>query len=436
MGKIRQLISILSFSVLLGLGALAQSNLTQIRDTVYNSDGTPFNGTVVLTFNGFTSSSAGSTASPLSTSARIYNGLLSVLLIPSTTATTGSYYQAVYRSTDGTITWTETWSVPVSTTALTLSSVRTSSNSGTTTGGSGGTSTSTTYATLPIAITDVTGLSSQLSTLTNSLASLGTTVTGNTGSISSLQTTVASLNANVTSNSSMLTSLNSTVSGMSSTVSANNSALTALTSTVNGLTPTVNSNSTAVTSLTSTVGSLGSSVTNLQNTVSSLSASISSSGQTVPYVFVDGETPAGTLDGSNAAFTLVGVPNPVSSLELYRNGLVQTSGIDFTLSGKNVTFLTGNIPMTTDVLQAYYRTAGSSSVFTFVDNETPQGTIDGTNLTFTLTYAPTPGASLKLYKNGMLLRLSADYSLSGTTITFVTATTPHSGDSLNAFYRH
>jgi uncharacterized membrane protein YgcG len=119
--------------------ALAQTTLTQIQDTVRNPDGTLFSGTVVITFNGFTT--PGTTA-PQSTSAQIYTGALSVLLVPTTTASPGAYYQAIYNSSNGMVTWTETWSVPSSSAPVTLSQVRTSTTqnggSGGTGGGSGG----------------------------------------------------------------------------------------------------------------------------------------------------------------------------------------------------------------------------------------------------------------------------------------------------------
>jgi hypothetical protein len=75
-------------------------------------------------------------------------------------------------------------------------------------------------------------------------------------------------------------------------------------------------------------------------------------------------------------------------------------------------------------------------VTTFADNETPDGTLNGSNAAFVLTFAPSPAGSLKIYKNGILLRASIDYSVSGTTINFVNASIPRSADSLVAFYRH
>src|SRR4051794_36287735 len=114
MHKLRHWVSaVFVTATLLITCAYAQSNLTQIRDTIYNANGTPFNGTVVITWNGASSTLTGS-VSPLSTSARIYNGALSVLLVPTTTAGGNSYYQVIYSSSDGTTQWTETWQVPPS----------------------------------------------------------------------------------------------------------------------------------------------------------------------------------------------------------------------------------------------------------------------------------------------------------------------------------
>lgn len=69
-----------------------------------------------------------------------------------------------------------------------------------------------------------------------------------------------------------------------------------------------------------------------------------------------------------------------------------------------------------------------------VDDETPAGSIDGANQAFTLTLAPSPVTSLRVYVNGLLQRRGTDYVLSGTTITYTAA--PQSGDNHRAFYRY
>jgi hypothetical protein len=71
--------------------------------------------------------------------------------------------------------------------------------------------------------------------------------------------------------------------------------------------------------------------------------------------FTDAELPAGTLNGSNASFTLSAVPAPTSSLYLYRNGVLQKAGLDYNLSGNSLQFLAGSTPQPGDTLLASYR---------------------------------------------------------------------------------
>jgi hypothetical protein len=71
----------------------------------------------------------------------------------------------------------------------------------------------------------------------------------------------------------------------------------------------------------------------------------------------------------------------------------------------------------------------------FVDLELPAGMVDGTNGTFALSYAPTPSASLLLFRNGLLQKVGVDYTLAGSTLTFLAGSVPQPGDSLQASYR-
>ncbi len=73
-------------------------------------------------------------------------------------------------------------------------------------------------------------------------------------------------------------------------------------------------------------------------------------------VFVDHETPAGTVNGSNAIFQLSKTPAPATSLHLFRNGILQRQGVDFTLNANAITFLPASLPQTGDLLEASYRT--------------------------------------------------------------------------------
>lgn len=72
-------------------------------------------------------------------------------------------------------------------------------------------------------------------------------------------------------------------------------------------------------------------------------------------IFVDAETPAGIVDGSNAVFTIVNSPNPVSSLKVFRNGILLKATSDFNLVGNTITFVSGAVPQTGDTLLTYYR---------------------------------------------------------------------------------
>jgi hypothetical protein len=77
--------------------------------------------------------------------------------------------------------------------------------------------------------------------------------------------------------------------------------------------------------------------------------------------FVDGETPEGAIDGVNAVFTLANVPSPASSLALYRNGLLQRAGTDYTHDANTVSFTSQAIPQAGDTLLAVYRLAQANS---------------------------------------------------------------------------
>lgn len=80
--------------------------------------------------------------------------------------------------------------------------------------------------------------------------------------------------------------------------------------------------------------------------------------------FIDGEAPAGGVDGSNATFTLANTPSPATSLVLFRNGVVQKPGVDFTLTGASVQFLAGAVPQSGDTLMAWYRLAAAAGAIT------------------------------------------------------------------------
>lgn len=79
---------------------------------------------------------------------------------------------------------------------------------------------------------------------------------------------------------------------------------------------------------------------------------------------------------------------------------------------------------------AYY---GAATKHRFIDDETPTGTINGSNKAFTILKSPITG-SLKVFINGARMRITEDYTFSGKTITFTVA--PPTGSILLVDYRY
>jgi hypothetical protein len=119
------------------------------------------------------------------------------------------------------------------------------------------------------------------------------------------------------------------------------------------------------------------------------------------------------------------VPGPASSIEL------QTNSVDNPLQSKLNLKSGSNVTLTADSLGGVTIAAAAGSTTTFV-RETPTGTMNGTNKTFTLSFTPITG-SLNLFLN-IIQIASVDYTLSGNTITFTVA--PKATDLMMAQYSH
>ena len=93
----------------------------------------------------------------------------------------------------------------------------------------------------------------------------------------------------------------------------------------------------------------------------------------------------------------------------------------------------GTVNTTPVTFQQIPTSAGLLST-NFVDKEAPSGSIDGSNVTFTLANTPTSGSE-HVYLNGLLQEVGSgnDYTISGGTITMLTA--PITGDKIRASYR-
>ena len=128
--------------------------------------------------------------------------------------------------------------------------------------------------------------------------------------------------------------------------------------------------------------------------------------------FVDGQLPAGAINGSNRDFTLAQAPNPVASLLLYRNGLLQKRTLDYTISGNAITFIPEATPQTGDVLIASYRTTGTSGTIPQTLCSTV-GTTTSQSSSTSLGICSIPGGVLL---PGDRVEISFDFAHAGATV--------------------
>lgn len=119
-------------------------------------------------------------------------------------------------------------------------------------------------------------------------------------------------------------------------------------------------------------------------------------------------------------------------------------GVAFTVGRAAIIDSSGQIDGAAGNLSDCVRVDGSSGACgsggggllpSFADGEVPAGSINGANTVFSLANIPSPAGSLDLYLNGLLMNQGGDYTLSNNVITFVTASTPQSGDTLLGSYR-
>lgn len=331
--------------------AWSTPQLTTISDVLFKADGTRFNGIAQIAWMNFESGNATNIAAQ-SRTVRIIDGNLFVRLTPTTNAVPNAFYKVKYNS-DGRVQFQETWVVPPATATLRVRDVR------------------STDPQLP----------------------------GGVGAVTEIQESdVIGLEADLAARA------------VKSPTYVNDRVVW-----VNDLgeLETVSGNVADCVRVDGTAGSCGASVD-----------------------FIDAETPAGTINGSNAAFTLAQAPSPALSLSLFRNGALLKPSTEYTLSGTAVTFVSPVIPQTGDRLIAYYRRPSTTAtVPLFVDEQSPSGAVDGSNSSFTLSNPPAPASSLQIFRNGLLQKLSIDYAFSGVTIQFATGSIPQPGDTLLVSYR-
>lgn len=145
-----------------------------------------------------------------------------------------------------------------------------------------------------------------------------------------------------------------------------------------------------------------------------------------------------SIDGNAATATKLATARTIS-LSTDATGSVSFDGsanatLAVTLTNSGVTAGTyNNVTVNAKGLVTAASNAAYLTASNFVAKETPAGTVDGVNMTFTLANAPIAGTE-HLYWNGMLLESGAgnDYTISGATITMLFAV--QTGEKLRCSY--
>jgi hypothetical protein len=335
-------------ALLVGRCAAAPA-LTTIQDVLYKADGSRFEGVAQIEWKSFQAAD-GSEIPQQTLSVRVTAGNLRVALVPTSNAVSPLTYTVKFNS-DGRTQFIEYWSVGPSATSLRLKDVRTQPSAGNISAGAA-------------VITDVAGLRTELDvrpTKGSAYVVSRAAVINPTGAVDgALGNASDCVHVDGTSgpcgSSGLLFVDAETPAGVLNGVNAN-LTLTAAPSPASSLKLYRN-------------GMLlrqGLGFTASGSSITMLPGSIPSSGDIIqawyrlpttgtPTIqFYEGETPAGLVDGSNAAFTLQAAPVPASSLQISRNGILMKAGLDYMLSVNTITFTSAAIPQIGDVLQASYR---------------------------------------------------------------------------------
>lgn len=153
---------------------------------------------------------------------------------------------------------------------------------------------------------------------------------------------------------------------------------------------------------------------------------------------IQNETPGGSVNGTNTAFTTASTFNS-GSLRVYLNGQRLTAGSGNDYVEVTQGFTMQYAPATGDVLLVDYNVTnthfiqGSNSI---IVQETPTGTVNGTTTLFTVLQGKYVANTLEVFVNGIQQIKTTDYtetSPGSGTFTFVTA--PTTGEVVKVSYQ-
>lgn len=153
---------------------------------------------------------------------------------------------------------------------------------------------------------------------------------------------------------------------------------------------------------------------------------------------IQNETPGGSINGSNTAFTTASVFNS-GSLRVYLNGQRLTSGSGNDYVEGTQAFTMQYAPATGDVMLVDYNVTntkfiqGSNSI---VVNENPTGTINGSNTSFTTQLGKYVANTLEVFINGVGQIRGTDYTeTTPSSGTFTMTTAPATGQVMRINYQ-
>lgn len=152
---------------------------------------------------------------------------------------------------------------------------------------------------------------------------------------------------------------------------------------------------------------------------------------------INNEVPAGTINGVNTTFTLASSVHTTGTLIVYKNGVrMRGGGNDFTETATGFTMVTA--PATGTVLLVDYIVTGAiNNVGTnsFIWDETPAGTVNGSTTLFTAARAYIPG-SLAVYINGLKQKRVTHFVETNPALgTFTMGDAPLTGDDIMIDYQ-
>jgi|GEM_PF-1347737 len=365
-------------SIVLSLTAAPHSELTDIRGVIYAPNGAVFVGQVAITPERVTKDGSDFGSKIVA----VEDGFLSVKLSPKTSSSGTAKYAVAYTTSNNAQTWIESWKVPIGS-HLSVNEVCIENCSG---------RAQSRDISLPLPIADISGLNQALSNANSTITSL-------TAQINSLSTSIQDMASAITvsgeSPAGVIDGSNSnfTLANVPSpstslklyrdgqrlmqnsdfNLSGNNisfapghipqpgDTLTASYKTTSvskalshnilrGITLPIPIND--VSGLTAALSAINSSISTTVSTVSALNTSLQAIESTTA---ITAEVPTGQTDGNNAVFTLA--HNPTASVDVFKNGIQQRQGVDYTLSGGTITFNSPSVPQSGDTITADYVTS-------------------------------------------------------------------------------